>query len=290
LKEKSESRKKREGAVLDFDEIAKTTLTALGMWRLPVNPLDIAKEEGIELAAGRYGPRFDARIEFVAAIKTFILYYRAAQHGRTEGRVRFSIAHELGHFYLPGHRDYLLSGHSHNSVADFRSRDPREQEADEFAAALLMPHALFVAELKRRGRKYCTLSDLCALADNAFYTSITSTVRRYLQFDWEACAMIVSEAGKVKWARHSDSMRARNMSYLAEGVPVPNTTPTAKVWAGLETTDDVKKREGRIDPEVWYSRPYRGSLWEEAMPLGRTGQVLTFLTLADSEDEDGDDD
>ena len=219
--------------VLDFDEIAKTTLDALGMWRLPINPYDIAKEEGIELAPGKYGRKFDARIEFIASVETFILYYRTALHGRTEGRVRFSLAHELGHFYLPAHRDYLLSGRSHDSVADFRSRDPREKEADEFAAALLMPHGLFVAELKRRRLEYCTLSDLRKLADSVFLTSITSTVRRYCQFDWEACAMVVSENGSIKWAWHSDTMRALNMAYLAQGTPPP-TSPTAKLWSQMK--------------------------------------------------------
>ena len=113
---------KRLAVVLDFDEFAKATLCALDMWRLPVNPYAIAKEEGIELAPGKYGERFDARIEYIRAAETFILYYRTALNDRTEGRVRFSLAHELGHYYLPGHRDYLLSGRSHNSVADFRHR------------------------------------------------------------------------------------------------------------------------------------------------------------------------
>jgi hypothetical protein len=267
--------------VLDFDDIAKSALQALGMWRLPVNPETIAREEGIELAPGQYGEKFDARIEFIASAKTFILYYRTAVHGRTEGRVRFSLAHELGHFYLPSHRKYLLRGDSHNSVADFRSRDPRENEADEFASALLMPRELFVAEMKRRSSTYCTLSDLRKMADNVFQTSITSTVRRYCQFDWEPCAMVISEAGKVKWARHSDSMKPLGMSYIEFGSRVPNTSPTSKLWERLRTSDSLEPVEERVDADVWYERPGRGRLWEEAMPLGYTGLVLTFLTLED---------
>src|SRR4051794_26996765 len=86
---------------LDIEAVAKATLIALRMWRLPVNPLAIAKEEGIELAPGRYGEKFDARIKFIGSAKTFILFYRESCYGPTEGRVRFSIGHELGHFYLP---------------------------------------------------------------------------------------------------------------------------------------------------------------------------------------------
>src|SRR5579884_2148430 len=132
------------------ENLVKQHLLALDMWRLPINPLAIAHEEGIELAPGQYGAKFDARIKFVRSHKTFILFYKESSYGPTEGRVRFSVGHELGHYYLPHHRAYLLRGQSHNSVTDFRSRAPIEVEADTFAAALLMPNELFAAALKSR--------------------------------------------------------------------------------------------------------------------------------------------
>jgi hypothetical protein len=256
------------------------------MWRLPVNPFAIVQEEGIELAPGQYGPRFDARIEYIARAKTFILYYKTVSHGRTAGRVRFSLSHELGHYYLPSHRDFLLSGRSHNSVNDFRSRNPREIEADEFASALLMPREFFTAELKKKGRRFWTLADLCRMADEVFETSITSTVRRYCQFDFEPCAMVISEAGRVGWARHSESMKPLGMSYIEYGGPVPSLSRTAKLWNRLEASDSLDPVEGKIDAPVWYEKPFRDRLWEEAMPLGYTGLVLTFLSLQDPDLDD----
>jgi hypothetical protein len=233
------------------------------------------------LAPGRYGEKFDARIKFVRSEKTFILFYKEAGYGPTEGRVRFSIGHELGHYYLPHHRDYLLSGQSHNSVTDFRSRDPREVQADEFSSSLLMPHELFVAELKTRRLDICTLADLSRLAENAFRTSLTSTVRRYVGFDWEPCMMIVSEAGAVKWFRASDSMKALGMGYVAPGTPVPNTSPSAKLWKRLEKEATLEREEAEVDADLWFERPYRRRIWEESMPLGYTGLALTFLTAED---------
>jgi hypothetical protein len=277
------SGKKGEMVSLDIEDLAKKHLIALDMWRLPVNPLAIAKEEGIELAPGRYGEKFDARIKFVRSAKTFILFYKEAAYGRTEGRVRFSIGHELGHYYLPHHRDYLLSGRSHNSVTDFRSRDPRELEADEFSSALLMPNELFVGALKSRHLTICTLADLSRLAENAFQTSLTSTVRRYVGLDWEACSMVVSEDGVVKWAKHSDSLRALGMGWIEHDTVVPNTTPTAKLWERLGREATLERMEAGVDADIWFERPYRGRLWEEAMPLGYTGQVLTFLTAEEAE-------
>lgn len=268
---------------LDIEAQAKKHLIALDMWRLPVDPFAIAKEEGIELAPGQYGAKFDARIKFVRSAKTFILFYKEACDGLTEGRVRFSIGHELGHYYLPHHRDYLLRGESHNSVTDFRSGNLIEIEADNFSSALLMPNELFAAALKARNITICTLSDLSGLAETAFKTSLTSTVRRYVGLDWEPCSMVVSEAGVVKWANHSDSMQALGMGWIGSRSPVPNTTPTAKLWERLGTEATLARMEAGVDADIWFDRPYRPRLWEEAMPLGYTGLVLTFLTAEEGD-------
>lgn len=271
---------------LSIEEFAKETLIALGMWRVPVDPYKIIKEEGIDLAAGKYGEKFDARIEYVNAADAFILYYRTALHGRTEGRVRFSLAHELGHFYLPTHREYLLRGSSHNSVSDFRSRDPRETEADEFASSLLMPRDLFTTELRKNRRKFWTLSDLRRMADEVFETSITSTVRRYCQLDFEPCAMVISESGRVSWSRCSESMRPLGMSFIRNGSQVPPASRTAKVWEQLGVAPTLEPVRGPSSAHTWYENPYRDSLWEEAMPLGYTGLVLTLLALQESDPDD----
>jgi Zn-dependent peptidase ImmA (M78 family) len=163
---------------------SKDVLHSLDMWKIPINPFAIAREEGIDLAPGDYGEKFDARLEYLPSVKTFVIYYR--ESGRTEGRIRFSIAHELGHYYMPEHREGILKGKLHNSECDFRSRDPREQEADDFAASLLMPKELFVQEVHRHYNRVCTLRELSSMAERKFETSITSTARRYCECGIEA--------------------------------------------------------------------------------------------------------
>ena len=269
------------------EEVARQTLIALGMWRLPVDPEAIAREEGIELAPGRYSESFDARIEYVCPPGAFVIYYRAAEYGPTLGRVRFSIAHELGHFYLPEHRRYLLAGGRHNSVTDFRSKDPREAEADEFAAALLMPGDLFHEAMRRRGLRNCSLDQLCRLAEETFRASVTSVVRRYCTFDWEPCGMVISARGRVRWSLFSEGMRPLGLNYLKNATPVPPPSPTARVAGELARTGRSSPDQGRIDAGVWFDRPRCAELWEESMALGRTGLVLTFLVPDRGEVDDG---
>lgn len=261
-------------------EIATDVLAVLGMWRLPVDPFDIAKEEGIELVPGYFGEGFDARIEYLKEVERFAIYYQEPGGGRIDGRVRFSISHELGHYYLPHHRERLILGEAHDSISDYRSDDPIEKEADDFAANLLMPRELFVAEVKRFRQRVCDLPDLCELAGNRLGTSLTSTARRYCESDVEPCSVVFSKAGKVSWAKHSEDMKRLGMGYIQFGSTVPLQSHTAKLWAMEDTTTDIVK--GHVEPTVWYERSYyRKRLWEETMPLGGTGIVLTLLVLED---------
>ena len=63
----------------------------------------------------------------------------------TKTRQRFTIAHELGHFFLHRNKDAFV---------DFRDnvqgviRTPREREANMFAAALLMPRKKVLADVR----------------------------------------------------------------------------------------------------------------------------------------------
>jgi hypothetical protein len=262
-------------------ELSQDVLQTLDRWKVPVDPFQIAKDEEIELAPGDYGDGFDARIEYVPEIKRFAIYYRPTGPGWPQGRVNFSIAHELGHFYIPHHRERLLKGEMHNSFSDFRSSNEREQEADEFAANLLMPRELFISEVHRFRQRICTLKEIAEMADSRFNTSVMSTARRYCQCDIEACSVVVSEKGIVRWAMHSEDMKRLNMRYVAAGRPVPSESRSAVFTAS--NFDPNTKIEGLVDSDVWFERPfYKKQLWEEAMLLGSTGFALTYLTL-DSE-------
>jgi len=73
---------------------------------------------------------------------TNTIFVDAAEARRSPGRRRFTVAHELGHWYLhathqPGERfERFCRGE------DLKSTRSREGEANEFAAALLMPEQL----------------------------------------------------------------------------------------------------------------------------------------------------
>lgn len=258
--------------VNDPSNAAETVLRDLDRWRLPIDPFEIAGDEGIELLPGDFSADFDGRIRYIGDISSFALAYRQPGPGRPQSRVRFTIGHELGHFYL--HRAYLLSGKCHSSKANFTSHSEMEQEADEFAASLLMPMELFRKRIELLRSGVATLKELCKLANDEFCTSITSTVRRYCQSDVEPCAVVFSRDGVVQWGQFSEDMRRAGMGFVQFGGKVPRQSHTQRL---LE--EKGAHVDGVLDPWVWFdSARFSGKLWEEAMTLGYTGTVLTYLT------------
>jgi IrrE N-terminal-like domain len=119
-----------------------------GISAFPVEPIDIACELDIEVVAKPV--REGASGMLLRVGNSYGIVY--AGHIDNPGFERFSIAHELGHYFLPGHIDAVLGDSDiHESYAGFESGDRYEVEADHFAAALLMPRQMFSAALRRAG-------------------------------------------------------------------------------------------------------------------------------------------
>lgn len=267
----------------EIEGAAQDVLEAFGCRSSPIDPFAIAKGEGIQLLPGEYDGCFDGRIEYRkdAGVGRFYLMYAEEKSGiRPLGRVRFSVSHELGHFYLPEHRSYLMSGHRHGSQAGFVSENPLEREADLFAVNLLMPKSLFYQQVKMKSGNVCNIDDLSKLADSVFKTSLVSTTIRYVQLDFEPCCAVVSKDGRALYSVCSEDMRSLGLGWVGKGARLPITSVTAKA---LTAKEEGRKAEfgAAVSSEVWYSRRRPQDLWEECRILGNTGLVLTLLAIYD---------
>jgi Zn-dependent peptidase ImmA (M78 family) len=109
---------------------AEAFLREEGIESLPVDPFAIASSQDIIV---KPKPDADAGISGMLLRHGDVFGILYATHIQSEGFQRFSIAHELGHYFLDGHIDYVLPKGSqvHTSHAGFVSGDQYEQEAGQ---------------------------------------------------------------------------------------------------------------------------------------------------------------
>ena len=255
-----------------------------GYTALPICPKLISEKHGIVVQAKPDAAKGCSGM-LVRNGEVFGILY--ATHIRSEGFQRFSIAHELGHYFLEGHPEAVLKNGMHQSQAGFVARDRYEQEADVFAASLLMPADLFKVEMRkvREG-----LDAIIALADAA-ETSLTATAFRYAELAEEAVAVAISEGPTVVSCGYSDKMKTlagrRSMPWLF-GKPVPTGTLTARFNASPARVASADQDEHRLDLADWFGLGDGVQGVEEVIGLGGYGRTLTVIRCNLRTDDDFD--
>ena len=243
-----------------------------------VEPESIAKAEGIGVIPGHYEDAFDGMLEHDA--DRFYIYCNLDRVGSLSApRARFTLAHELGHYFIDEHRNALKSGQvpTHASYCDHESKNPIELEADHFASSLLMPSERF----RRRAKNLATgLEGIRQLAGE-FGTSLTSAAIRYTKLDITTCIIIKwdKEGYGWKWLSPSayESRWRKTIEQPAQLIP---SSATERIISGDADAENDIQRTGST-ASCWFPFISAGSnrdciLLEEAMSLGRFG-ALTLL-------------
>jgi Zn-dependent peptidase ImmA (M78 family) len=180
-------------------------------------------------------------------------------------RARWVVSHELGHFLLHGGHDQYASC----TAADLRDyrQSGREPEANHFAGELLMPERFFAPECDRSRP---SLKDVRELADR-FATSLTATALRFAKFSPEPCAMVISEAGKVRFVAASKTWRF----FIAIGHILTDSTYAGDVFGGRVPPPAPL----RVDASAWSTCGWTADrdIVEHTVALGTTGWVLSVL-------------
>jgi hypothetical protein len=254
---------------------AEAFLTKEGITALPVDPFAIAAGRGIVV---------EPKPESVDGVSGMLLRHGEtygilyATHVPNEGFQRFSVAHELGHYFTDGHLDHVLKdGGVHSSHAGFVSADPYEMEADSFAAGLLMPSGLFKRAI---GRRDPGLAAIEATATTC-RTSLTATAIRYAELTSDAIAVVMSTGSTIDYCILSDAMKSLpELTWPKKGSPVPKDTETARMNADSNRILLAEHAESEIDVMDWLGGTKSATVNEEVVGLGRYGKTLTILSSA----------
>ena len=184
----------------ELEDLADFIATENGADKMPVDVATIAKDNGLTYCLGDYGEYFDGMLEYEDG--HFHIYIN--NRGRfpiSTARIRFSFAHELGHFFIDEHRLVLESGTSlhHPSKYAFEQKNPIEKEADYFASCLLMPRGVFGEECQGEFS-----FEVLERLSKRFGTSLPATVSRYRDYGSMPIAMVCAKDGIIQYKLFSD--------------------------------------------------------------------------------------
>jgi hypothetical protein len=202
--------------------------------------------------------------------------------------LRFTIAHELGHYFLDGHPEYIFSAgrQRHQSDSGFESEDRYEREADTFAAALLMPKQLFMSSFAWKARGLRTVE---LLAEECG-TSLTAAAIRYARLSENPVAVVVSIRDRIQFAFLSEPIKSiKGLTWIKRNTPVPLESATAKFNRDHSNVINANRIVSSSTMDIWFDGRADIELLEEVVGLGDYGRTLTVLSsesLPDPEDDE----
>ena len=187
---------------------------------------------------------------------------------REESRKRFTIAHEIGHFIIPHHRN-LGNICEERKIESFdRHLNRPEIEANEFAAELLLPSAVL---RKRFNLAELSLAQISSVAAE-FGTSLTATTRSFLTLTDLPCAMVWSVTNRARWFVRSDSFRF----FLPLADLPADGSFAARIFRGEAAPTELTP----VRPDAWLDRQaaeHVDTLLEQSTSLPNYNAVLTLL-------------
>jgi hypothetical protein len=257
----------------ECERIADDVRTRHGLSKLPICPRAIARNQGIEVHTGL------SREQGVTGVlmrvgEQFGIYH--ASHIQNEGFIRFTIAHELGHYFLPGHPDALFPKGDgvHCSQSGFQSQNQHEREADQFACGLLMPRDMFLAAVSGLSPGFSAIESL----KDTCQTSILATAIRYAKLVDVPVAVIVSSADTIEYAFLSSALRAvPGVSYISRGTSVPARCQTRSFNRLPSNISCARTEAGWTSLDDWIAGAPQVEMKEDVVGLGGFGRTLTVL-------------
>ncbi|MDO9529373.1 MAG: ImmA/IrrE family metallo-endopeptidase [Syntrophales bacterium] len=184
-----------------------------------------------------------------------------------QGRKRFAIAHELGHFEL--HQDSQLIICTEQDMFQWNESKSQEIEANDFAANILMPEDIFSDHI---GSESPSIDIVAKLADE-FRTTLTATALRYVQLSSEPCAIVISGDSSVRWYKKSNSFEF----HVKVGEKLSPNTYAFDFYDGVE----MPLKPEKVPASAWIAGNVdeEADIMEHSVALNRYNVVLSLLWI-----------
>lgn len=200
----------------EANRISAMLNAVLGADRFPVKVEEVALEYSrqcfadspIDRIQGEALDDFEGMLKANRTRSKWLILYNSAIP--SEGRQRFTIGHEFGHYIL--HRqqqDLFECGDSDIATGDNNGRDI-EKEADLFASTLLMP----LDDFRRQVDGQAIGFDLLRHCADRYGVSLTAAALRWIEIAPNRAVLIASRDDHMLWAK-SNEAAFRSGAYFA---------------------------------------------------------------------------
>jgi hypothetical protein len=191
---------------------------------------------------------------------------RVADDIQQPQRRRYIIGHELGHHLLHTKEGRVSLCTEGDLLRYDAGAGNAEEEANWFAAELLMPKPLFepMCDVKQP-----SLAVVRSLAET-FNTTPTATAIRFVDLAPEACAVVWSEDGAIKWAIRGPEF----WPWIEFGQRLGSYTNAVDAFRGKV----VPRGPQQVPARAWTTKQ-SGDLYEDSLWFSSLGATLSLLWL-----------
>jgi len=204
-----------------------------------VTPLEkILADEELELFYDNYGNNtFDGMTIFDNG-KFYIHLNIDSQNYQGSDRGRFTIAHELGHYFIDTHRIGLKNGllKPHPSHTNQKQFFTIEREADYFASCLLMPEPRFCKDIENKKFSF----DVIDFLRKEYKVSRTACALRFVDIGNCPLMVVYAENNIIKWHHSSEDFPYK---YLINDNIVPRNTVMGDYFNNNNVADIFKTEQ-----------------------------------------------
>ncbi len=195
---------------------------------------------------------------------------------REPGRKRFTVAHEIGHYVLPGHGKYERSCKGEDIEA-WRGGTPRQEiEANRFASELLLP----TAHVRRIVQAQLASIETAKYLNSNLQTSLTAALLKTVEVTEERCCVVLSTDNTIDWARPNETFR----HYVRKGEKLS----TDSLASRLMRSGEEREAAAMVPAAAWLDDSkikLDARVHEDSIFQPRYNSVLTVLTITDPLEE-----
>jgi Zn-dependent peptidase ImmA (M78 family) len=207
---------KRKRPMAVANQISVMLNQVLGVDRFPVNVQQLALEytnqcfpdSPITKVRGECIDGFEGMLKANNSKTKWLIVYNDGNG--SEGRQRFTVAHEFGHYMVHRELQDEFACHDDEISTGERSKRDIEAEADQFASTLLMPYDDFRRQVNGQPISF----DLIGHCADRYGVSLTAAALRWIDIAPERAILIASRDDHMLWAK-SNADAFKSKAYFA---------------------------------------------------------------------------